>query len=385
MIDAIRKQPSYTKRLVIMLILVGGLIGGLVWFNGFKTKMIKQFMAGMSEPPATVSTVNAQLQDWTSSLSAIGSLRAHRAVDLSPEISGSIRSLHIQSGNHVSLGQILIEMNDDVERAQLRTLIAARDLAKLTLDRDRKQLAIQTVPVAQVDADEADLKSKEAQVEAQNALLTKKRILAPFTGDIGITTVAPGQYVNPGDKLANLQDLSRLVIDFSVPQGESNLVDMGSKVELKIDSFPEQVFHGVISARNPSVDASTRNLQVEATIKNQRHRLLPGMFAQVSVISGNQHRYITLPQTAVAYNPYGSIVFVVKEDKGPDGKLRKVAQQVIVKTGPTRGDQVAILSGVSDGAEVVSSGQLKVKNGTPLIINNQVNPTSDADPHPADH
>jgi membrane fusion protein (multidrug efflux system) len=385
MMDAIRKQPSFTKRLVIMLILVGGLIGGLVWFNGFKTKMIKQFMAGMSEPTATVSSVNAQLQDWTNSLSAIGTLRAYRAVDLSPEITGTIRNVQIRSGDRVSKGQVLLEMNDDVERAQLRTLMAARDLAKVTLERDRKQLTIQTVPVQQVDADEADLKSKEAQVEAQNALLTKKRILAPFSGEIGITTVAPGQYVNPGDKLANLQDLSRLVIDFSVPQGESNLVDMGSKVELKIDSFPDQVFHGVISARNPSVDASTRNLQIEATIKNQHHRLLPGMFAQVSVIAGGQHRYVTLPQTAVAYNPYGAMVFVVKEDTGPDGKPRKVAQQVIVKTGPTRGDQVAILSGVSEGAEVVSSGQLKVKNGTPLIINNTINPVSDADPHPQDH
>jgi len=385
MMDAIRKQPSFTKRLVIMLILVGGLIGGLVWFNGFKTKMIKQFMAGMSEPTATVSSVNAQLQDWTNSLSAIGTLRAYRAVDLSPEITGTIRNVQIRSGDRVSKGQVLLEMNDDVERAQLRTLMAARDLAKVTLERDRKQLTIQTVPVQQVDADEADLKSKEAQVEAQNAPLTKKRILAPFSGEIGITTVAPGQYVNPGDKLANLQDLSRLVIDFSVPQGESNLVDMGSKVELKIDSFPDQVFHGVISARNPSVDASTRNLQIEATIKNQHHRLLPGMFAQVSVIAGGQHRYVTLPQTAVAYNPYGAMVFVVKEDTGPDGKPRKVAQQVIVKTGPTRGDQVAILSGVSEGAEVVSSGQLKVKNGTPLIINNTINPVSDADPHPQDH
>jgi len=385
MMDAIRKQPSFTKRLVIMLILVGGLIGGLVWFNGFKTKMIKQFMAGMSEPPATVSTVKAELQDWTNSLSAIGTLRAHRAVDLSPEITGTIRSVHIQSGDRVSKGQTLLEMNDDVERAQLRTLMAARDLAKVTLDRDRKQLSIQTVPVQQVDADEADLKSKEAQVEAQNALLTKKRILAPFSGEIGITTVAPGQYVNPGDKLANLQDLSRLVIDFSVPQGESNLVEMGSKVELKIDSFPDQMFHGVISARNPSVDASTRNLQIEATVKNHHHRLLPGMFAQVSVLAGGQHRYVTLPQTAVAYNPYGAMVFVVKEEKGPEGKPRKVAQQVIVKTGPTRGDQVAILSGVTEGAEVISSGQLKVKNGTPLIINNAINPVSDADPHPQDH
>jgi membrane fusion protein (multidrug efflux system) len=385
MMDAIRKQPSFTKRLVIMLILVGGLIGGLVWFNGFKTKMIKQFMAGMSEPPATVSTIIAQPQDWTSSLSAIGTLRAHRAVDLSPEISGSIRTLHIQSGDHVKAGQVLIEMNDDVERAQLRTLTAARDLAKVILDRDRKQLAIQTVPVAQVDADEADLKSKEAQLEAQSALITKKRILAPFTGDIGITTVAPGQYVNPGDKLANLQDLSNLVIDFSIPQGDFGKINMGAKVELKIDSVPDQIFHGVISARNPSVDASTRNLQVEAMIKNKHHRLLPGMFAQVNVISGDQHRYITLPQTAVAYNPYGSLVFVVKEDQGPDGKPRKVAQQVVVKTGPTRGDQIAILSGVSADTEVVSSGQLKVKNGTPLIINNLINPASDADPHPVDH
>jgi membrane fusion protein (multidrug efflux system) len=288
-----------------------------------------------------------------------------------------------QSGAQVRAHQVLIEMNDEAERASLRSLEAAQALARLTLQRDRQLLSIQAVTAAQVETDEADLQSRTAQVDAQRALIDKKTLVAPFDGRLGITTVAPGQYVNPGDKLANLQEVDRLVVDFSIPQNQADLARMNGAVDLRVDTFPGQVFHGVVSARNATVDAATRNLQIEATVANSRHRLLPGMFAHVNLIANGTMRYQTLPQSAVAFNPYGAVVYLVKEVPGKDGKPAFTAQQTIVTTGPTRGDQVAILSGVPEGARVVTSGQLKLRNGTPVVIDNTVMPSADPDPHPA--
>lgn len=379
------KKPSLSRRMILMLIAVGLLLGGLVGFNIFKTTMIKGFLSKAKEPPATVSTIVAKTEEWSTGLNAIGALRAFRAVDVSPEVSGSIREVAIHSGQHVKAGDLLIQLSDDMERAQLKTLLAARDLAKITLERDRRLLAIQTVAQSQVDNDEADLKSKEAQIEAQQALINKKRLLAPFTGEVGITQAAPGQFVNPGDKLANLQDLSLLLIDFSLPQSNAHLAKIGKTVELKLDAFPQTTFKGVVTARSALVDSNTRNLEIEARVDNAEGRLIPGMFAEVRLVDQGSVRYLTLPQTAVAYNPYGAIVYTVQTVMGADGQAAKLAQQVIVQTGPTRGDQVSILAGLKEGAEVISSGQLKVKNGTPLVINNTVMPAADPNPKPQDH
>ena len=414
MTEVTRKKPSLTRRFIIMLVLVGLLLGGLVGFNLFKNKMIRQFMENQTEPAATVTAERGRLEDWPNSVQAIGTLRAVRAVDLSPEVSGTIRQLALKPGRRVAVNDVLVELNADVERAQLQNLEAARDLAKLTLDRDLKQGAIEAVSKAQIEADQADLNGKSAQVDAQVALLRKKTLLAPFSGEIAINTAAPGQYVNPGDKLANLQDLSQLVVDFSIPQNETALLKRGSVVELSVDSLPNVRLQGRVTARNASVDAATRNLQIEATVDNPRGRLLPGMFARVTLLTGTTVRYLTLPQTAVAYNPYGSVVFVVEEKAGgedkhaapaatpapapaatpPDaartdqagttGKVELHVREVIVKTGPTRGDQVAIISGIPEQALVVTSGQLKLKNGTPVVLDPRAQPKADPNPHPVD-
>ena len=374
-----------TKRMLIMLIIVGLLFGGLFGYKIFTARMIKKFMAAGQSPPAIVTTVKAELLTWQPQLKAVGSLRAMRGVDVSSEISGIVRTLHFKSGDEVKSEQILVQLNADADVALLHSLEAAAELANTVYERDKKQFEVQVISQATLDSDAADLKSKKAQVAQQAAIVDKKTICAPFAGRLGISTVNPGQYVNPGDKIVTLQLLDSVYVDFYLPQQELSLLSIGQKVTVSTDTYPGRTFAGKITAINPKVDPDTRNVQVEATIANPKHKLLPGMYATVEVIAGEVQRNITLPQTAVTYNPYGDTVYIVEESgKSQDGKPLLIAKQTFVSVGRTRGDQVAILTGIKEGSIVVSSGQLKLKNGSVVIVNNQIQPSNDEAPRPVD-
>jgi membrane fusion protein, multidrug efflux system len=372
------------KRMVIMLVVVGVLLGGLVGFNFFKGYMMQKYMASAPIPASTVTAMTADYQQWQPQLAAVGTLRAVRGVDVTTEVAGLVRSVNFKSGDETTAGQLLAQLNIDSDVAQLHSLQAAADLAQTVYDRDKAQLAIEAIPQAQVDADAADLKSKRAQVAQQQALIDKKTIRAPFAGKLGITTVNPGQYLNPGDKLVTLQTIDPIYVDFYLPQQQLPQIAIGQKVNVSADAYKGISFPGKINAINPRVDPSTRNVQVEATIPNAKRQLLPGMFANVRIDTGEEQRYLTLPQTAITYNPYGNTVFVIKpSDKKDDkGNAPMIAQQVFVTTGPTRGDQIAILKGVEPGTQVVTSGQVKLKNGSPVIVNNSVQPTNSPNPTP---
>ena len=373
-----------SKRMMIMLVTVGLLFGGIFGFKIFKTSMMKKHMA-FQAPPVTVTAVKAEYQLWQPQLRAVGSLRAVQGVDVTSEISGLVRTVHFQSGDNAKKGQLLVQLNADADIAQLQSLEAAADLANTAYERDKKQLSIQSVSQATLDADASDLKSKRAQVEQQKALIDKKAIRAPFAGRLGISIVNPGQYVNPGDKLVTLQSLDSIYVDFYLPQQELSHITLGEMVIVTTDTYPGRRFSGRINAVNPKVDPDTRNFQVEATISNPRHELLPGMFAVVDVQAGRVQSYLTLPQTSVTYNPYGDTVFIVQEGgKGPEGKALLTVKQGFVTVGQTRGDLVAILTGIKEGDTVVTSGQIKLKNGSAVIINNQVQPSSDIAPNPVD-
>ena len=374
-----------TKRMLIMLLIVGLLFGGLFGYKIFTARMIKKFMAAGQSPPAIVTTVKAELLTWQPQLKAVGSLRAMRGVDVSSEISGIVRTLHFKSGNEVKSEQILVQLNADADVALLHSFEAAAELANTVYERDKKQFEVQVISQATLDADAADLKSKKAQVAQQAAIVDKKTICAPFAGRLGISTVNPGQYVNPGDKIVTLQLLDSVYVDFYLPQQELSLLSIGQKVTVSTDTYPGRTFVGKITAINPKVDPDTRNVQVEAMIANPKHKLLPGMYATVEVIAGEVQRNITLPQTAVTYNPYGDTVYIVEESgKSQDGKPLLIAKQTFVSVGRTRGDQVAILTGIKEGSIVVSSGQLKLKNGSVVIVNNQILPSNDEAPRPVD-
>jgi len=377
------KRPM-AKRMIIMLVCVCVLLGGLIGFNLFRAHMIKKFMASNAAPPATVTAAVAGFQTWQPQLAAVGSLRAVRGVDVTTEVAGLVREITFNSGQEVKAGQVLVRLNDDSDRAQLASLKAAAELAQTVYTRDKAQYDIQAIAKAQLDSDAADLKSKRAQVDQQAALVDKKTIRAPFAGRVGITTVNPGQYLNPGDAIVTLQAIDTIYADFYLPQQQLGQLQVGQVVVVDTNAFSNRTFDGKIRSINPRVDSTTRNVQIEATVDNRERKLLPGMYANVKIDAGGAQRYLTLPQTAITYNPYGATVFVVKPGTRKDahGNTMPVAQQVFVTPGPTRGDQVAILKGISEGTQVVTSGQLKLKNGTSLVIDNRVLPADNPNPTP---
>ncbi|WP_026121779.1 efflux RND transporter periplasmic adaptor subunit [Paraburkholderia kururiensis] len=387
-----QKRPM-TRRMIVMLVCVGLLVAALVGFNLFRAHMIAKFMAGNAAPPATVTATVARYQAWQPQLAAVGSLRAVRGVDVTTEMAGLVRDIAFRSGQDVKAGQLLVELNADTDKAQLAALEAAAELAKTVYDRDRAQYEIKAIAKAQLDADAADLKSKLAQVAQQTALVAKKTIRAPFAGRLGITTVNPGQYLNPGDTIVTLQTVDPIYVDFYLPQQQLGQLAIGQSVIVETNAYSGRTFTGKILSINPKVDTNTRNVQIEALVDNHDRKLLPGMYANVKVDAGAGQRYLTLPQTAITYNPYGATVFVVKngneqsaqgtaKGKQTQGKTLPVAQQVFVTPGPTRGDQVAVTKGIAEGTQVVTSGQLKLKNGTPLVIDNRVQPADSPNPTP---
>ncbi|MCL4774025.1 MAG: efflux RND transporter periplasmic adaptor subunit [Burkholderiaceae bacterium] len=372
--------------MIVMLILVAVAAGAIVGFNVFKARMIRQFMASNATPTATVTTMVAGLQPWQPQLAAIGSLRAVRGVEVTTEIAGMVRSVHFRSGDDVRAGQLLVQLNADADAAQLRALQAGAELAARVLERDRAQLAAQTISQAQVDADVADLAARRALVAQQQAVVEKKSIRAPFAGKLGITTVNPGQYLDPGARIVTLQALDPVYVDFGLPQRQAAEIAVGQAISITSDAHPQQPFPGRITAIDPRIDPATRNLMIAATVPNAQRALVPGMFVDVRIDTGEAQRHVTVPQTAITFNPYGATVFLAQDSGRRDAQGQPVleARQVFVKPGATRGDQVAILDGLEPGATVVTSGQLKLKNGTPLVVNNTVVPANDPDPRPRD-
>ncbi len=367
------------KRMVIMLVGVGVVLGGFFAFQNFKAHIIAQVMASMANPPQTVSTVTAAPQPWQPQVEAVGSLRAVNGADLSLEVSGIVGELAFNSGDDVPAGQVLLRLRSEDDVARLQALQATADLAQVTYDRDVKQWKAQAISQATVDSDTFNLKNARAQVEQQRAMVDKKVLRAPFAGHLGIRAVDVGQYLNAGTTVVTLQALDPIYVDFFLPQQALDRIKVDQEISIKVDTYPGQKFPGKISAINPQIDASSRNVQVRATLANADHRLLPGMYATIDIDVGAPEQHITLPQTAIAYNPYGSTVFIVQQNGAA-----KTVRQTFVTTGATRGDQVAVLSGVKAGDIVVTAGQMKLRNGSPVAINNSIQPASDAAPAPTD-
>jgi len=370
------------KRMVIMLVAVAIVLGAVFGFQAFKGVMIRKYMSAMGSPPQTVSTTKAAFSQWQPNIEAIGSLRAVKGADLSIEVSGVVDSISFNSGDDVAAGAPLLKLRSDDDAAKLDSLKATAELNQITYDRDQKQFKLQAVSQATLDTDSANLKNANAQVAQQQAILDKKNLRAPFAGHLGIRAVDLGQYLAAGTTIVTLQALDPIFLDFFVPQQAVDQVKLGQTVAVKVDAYKDRTFPGEISAVNPKVDASSRNVQIRATLKNADHRLLPGMYATVDIATGAPQNYITLPQTAITYNPYGDTVYIV-DDKGGDagGKTSLVARQTFVTLGPTRGDQVVVLKGVHDGDTIVTAGQIKLHNGSTVLIDNSIAPTADAAPN----
>ena len=407
----IEEKPSTTKRMIVMILAVLGLIAVIA---GIKVLSIMRMMAASKPPPpAVVSTAKAAYQDWQPELRAVGTLRAVRGADLALDVAGLVTRVNVKSGDEVRGGQLLLQLRDSEDIALLHQLEAAAALAEVTFARAKEQLAVQVISRADYDQAAADLKAKQAAVAQQQVNVAKKQLRAPFAGRAGIVTINPGAYLSSGTVIVTLQQLDPIYVDFHLPQKDLAELRTGQKVALRLDAFPDRTFEGTLSAISPKVDSDTRNVQVEAKVPNPDRVLTPGMFANVSVDAGAKQRYLTLPQTAVVYNPYGETVFVVipkreadrrqaaaaaaaddppreqqpkKPGKGPQlAPDALVVQQAFVTSGPRRGDQVAILKGLEEGVEVVTSGQIKLKSGSPIRIDNSVQPANSPNPTPQEH
>jgi len=371
--------------MVIMLAVTGLVLGGVFGFEAFKSVMIGKFMATLANPPQTVSTMVAASQEWRSQLEAVGSVRAVNGANLSAQVAGTVSAIHFESGADVKKGDLLLELLAEDDIAHLNALKATVALARITYERDSNLVKTKAVSQQTVDTDKGNLMNAEALAAQQQALVDYKSIGAPFSGRLGIRQVDLGQYLAAGTAIVSLQQLDPIYIDFYLPQQALAQIKVGQAVSGKIDTYPGQIFAGTISAINSQVDTTTRNVQIRATMQNQNNLLLPGMFATVEIDTSMPQRYVTLPQTAVAYNSYGNIIYLV-DDKGKDakGQPQLVARQTFVTTGATRGDQVAVLSGIKDGDVVVTAGQIKLHNGSPINVNNDLKTPNDPNPKPVD-
>lgn len=372
------KRPSTTKRMIVMLLAVGLVLGAVFGFQVFKSHMIATAIAAMANPPQTVSTTLAAPSEWQDRLEAVGSLRAVNGADLAFEVSGVVTEIMFDSGDEVAAGTPLMRLRNDDEVSRLAALQATADLAETTLQRDQQQFRIRAVSQAQVDSDEANLRNARAQVRQQQAIIDKYTLRAPFAGRLGLRAADLGQYLTAGTAVVPLQSLDPIYVDFFLPQQALSQIRVGQEITARVDTYPGQTFAGEIAAINPRVDTSSRNVQVRATVRNPDRRLMPGMYATASIAVGQPQRFVTLPQTAIAFNSYGAVAYVV--ERQGEGL---VARQTFVTTGATRGDQVAVLRGIEPGATVVTAGQLKLRNGSPVVVNNQIQPRNDANPTPS--
>jgi membrane fusion protein (multidrug efflux system) len=362
--------------MIIMLIIIAGLFAIIFGFKLVKNFFVKRYMSAQLNPAVYVSAMKVDYSMWQPQIKASASLRAVFGVNVTTESAGMVRTIYFTPGSFVKEGTVLVQLNADTEIAQLHALQATAELAKITYLRDKAQLAAKAVSQQTVDSDLGNLQNTTAQVEAEAATVAKKTIQAPFTGRLGINYVNPGQFLNPGDKVTTLQTQDPIYVDFFVPQQALARLHTGQTTIVVSDSFHQQ-FTGKITTINPAVDTNTRNIEVEATIANPDYILTPGMFVSATVLTGDAKPFLTLPLTAISFNSYGDIVYILKASKGEkdkNGKPIYIAQQSFVTTGEKRGDQVEILQGIKKGDLIVTSGQLKLKNGSRVVINNSVVP-----------
>lgn len=336
------------------------------------------------QPPVTVSTIAAHFENWLPEVRVVGSLKPVRGADLSVEVPGIVDEVSFDSGGDVQQGARILHLRDADILAKLHTLQAAVDLAQANYNRDKELLPFQLVSQAQFDMDQANLDSAKAQVAEQAAILDKYTLKAPFAGHLGVRSINAGQYLAPGTSVVTLQALDPIFFDFFVPQQQLSDIKVGQNISVSVDAYPGATFTGKITTIDPKVDSVTRNVAVRATLPNPQRKLLPGMYATAQISTGAPQRFITVPQTAITFNPYGNMVFLVQESTGKDGKKALTVKQTVVTTGQTRGDQIAVTGGLKEGDTIVTAGQLKLLNGSTINVDNTIQPADDPNPHPVE-
>jgi membrane fusion protein (multidrug efflux system) len=370
------------KRMLVMLVATAVFVGalGFVKFRQIQTAIGQA--AAFQPPPDAVTTIVAKQEQWPSTLSAIGTLAAVQGVTVSADLPGTVDRIAFESGTFVHEGEVLALLDTRQETAQLAAADAQRDLAKLNFERMQGLLAEHVVSQAEFDRAMAEQRQSDARVGEIRATIERKTIRAPFSGLLGIRRVNLGQYLSGGDALVTLQSLNPIYVNFGVPQQQTGQVRIGKSVRITKDDVAGVEFKGRVTAIDSIVDEKTRNIQVQATLANPDGKLRPGMFVQSELALGESSSVISLPASAISYAPFGDSVFVLSDLQDPKGKTYRGVRQQFVKLGGSRGDQVAVLSGVKPGDEVVTSGVFKLRNGAAVVVNNKIRPSNNPAPKP---
>jgi membrane fusion protein (multidrug efflux system) len=371
-------------RLIVTGAVVAVLLGGLAWFNfSFKPNMIKTIMASQVPPPATVTSEAARTEKWVERLNSIGTLISSHGVEITSQVAGIVTEVYLESGEDAERGTNLVQLDIAVELADLASAKATLKEAEVAFQRQADLIAKRVTSEANLDAARAKRDTALAATNKIAAVIAQKTIKAPLTGRLGIRKVERGQYVSPGMTLVTMQALDPMRVDFPMPEQAIGKLRVGQEIEITVDAFPSEVFRGKIESLDARVAQDTRTLLVRGSLPNPTRRLLPGMFANVVVLVGNARNVVTVPRTAVTFSLYGDSLYIVKEATPPaaahkasdpaskaDGATNLVAERRFVKTGQARGDRVAILSGVEEGEQVVTTGQLKLNPGAAIRIDN---------------
>jgi membrane fusion protein (multidrug efflux system) len=372
------------KRMILMLVVLALVLGGLGFAKFRQVETAIAQGASFQLPPTAVTTVVAQKETWPSTLSVIGTAAAIEGVTVSADLPGTIDKIHFESGQWAHEGDILVELDTRQERAQLASLEAQRDLAHINYGRAQELVKAGVISRSDYDTADSQQKATEAQVGDIRAAIARKTIHAPFSGILGIRQVSLGQYLAAGQAIVSLQSLSPIYVNFGIPQQDTPKVIPGHVLRVTNGDLPGMAFTGRITALDSVISEQTRNIQVQATVTNKESKLRPGMFVQVELPLGQPRQVVPLPASAINYAPYGDSVFIVVQMKDAKGNSYRGVRQQVVKVEGSRGDQVAITSGINPGEEVVSSGVFRLRNGAPVLVNNTVKPENSASPKPED-
>ncbi|HEV2841387.1 MAG TPA: efflux RND transporter periplasmic adaptor subunit [Chthoniobacterales bacterium] len=373
-----------SKRLVLGTVLA--LLSVFLVLADIKLLQFNKMMSmPMTMPATTVTSADVKQGDWQPILTAVGSISPVQGAMISAELAGTVTEINFQSGSLVKKGEVLLKLDASAEEAQMRSAYADAELAKNDLERARDLAARKVISAAELDAAQSKYTQKKAAVENMQSAIDKKQIRAPFDGTAGIRAVNPGQMVKVGDPLVSLQGLDRVFVDFSLPQQQLAEVKTDLQVKLTTDAIPNREFEGKLTAVNSSIDPTTRNVSLQATLDNQDHALRAGMFGRVKVLLPQKHPTLFIPATAVSYAPYGNSVFVI--EKKSDDKTKQenlILRQQFIRTGETRGDFVAVTDGLKAKEQVVSTGVFKLRNGMVVVVDNTLAPKSEVAPKPLD-
>ena len=366
---------------ILVVLLVVSVLGGIY---ALQIRKLIEIADAAVLPPETISAAVVVEEKWQDSLSAIGTITAVQGVTITPEVPGTVTEIAFEAGATVAQGELLVRFDTSTEMAQLKALEAQAGWAKDNLERMRKLRTENTVAASELDQAEANFKQANANADATRAIIAKKTIHAPFAGRLGVRQINLGQYLEAGKPIVSLQSLNKVFADFSLPQQNLAQLKTSMAVQVTTDAYPDRKFAGLLTTINPGLDKDTRSIGLQATLDNPGQLLRPGMFARIEVLLPGEQAVAVIPMTSVLSAPYGDSVYVIESKPDKDGKPTLTVRQQLIRTGRARGDLVVVETGLKPGDRIVRAGLFKLRNGMPVVENNELAPKSVEKPHPTD-